>query len=470
MRLLRGYLYRLSDTNDHFPELRRVGEQEVICKICAIQDSLTIDVREGKTLIMSIAGEKVKLRFLDTVGRFQVIVWDDKKTLFCLYCKRSEVEERELNMRTRRNSLSKVLISRERRPQEKSSIALHTSSAGRRMTMALGAMHQLAFVAEDGSVTVIPVAKERSHAPEPIQLRRFSESCANPISPYSLLPVQRDTRLFMLDRNKRDIVHGLDFGKGQMAFEISHPELLANLVGLSASTKSSQLNSVSEFLAFTRNQLHMVDTRHPGYVVRSTCQRIRHGRLKSGNVQVVTSGDGKIFVGAEDGALRVYDKISNNKRCLMSAKSQYSNTSPVDLDVTHNGAFVLITQSNILEIMGMKKLYTRKLLLDPGDIVIYGLHGENFTSGKFVQGHGATDYIIATIGRCVAIWKITLWSDEIMEIGPYYMIGNGSYALPAFTTVAWYRRYQDIAYVGLSPPYLVRGCLSLVPETPDLKQ
>ena len=89
-----------------------------------------------------------------------------------------------------------------------------------------------------------------------------------------------------------------------------------------------------------------------------------------------------------------------------------------------------------------------------------------------MQGHGATDYIISTIGRCVVIWKITLWSDEIMEIGPYNVIGNGSYALPAFTNVAWYRRYQDIRYVGLSPPYLVKGYLgrSLVAETQDRKQ
>ena len=156
----------------------------------------------------------------------------------------------------------------------------------------------------------------------------------------------------MLDRNNRDFVHGLDFGKGQMASEISLLELLTNLVGLSASTKSSQLNSVSEFIAFTRNQLDVVDTGHPRYVVRPTCQRTCHGRLRSGNVQVITSGNGTIFVEAEDGAVRVYNEISNKKRCLMVAKSQYSSTSPVDLDVTRDGAFVLMAHSNILEIMG----------------------------------------------------------------------------------------------------------------------
>ena len=112
--------------------------------------------------------------------------------------------------------------------------------------------------------------------------------------------------------------------------------------------------------------------------------------------------------------------------------------------------------------MGIKKSYTQKLLLRPADIVTYGLHGENFTSGKFVQGHRAADYIIATIGRCVAIWKITLWSDDIVEIGTYEMIANGSYALPAFTTVAWYPRDQDVGYFGLSPPYLVKGSGSTV--------
>lgn len=184
----------------------------------------------------------------------------------------------------------------------KRSAVLCCEGADSGISMGLGAIHDVAFAGEDGILAVTPFRERISRAPEPIEL----EHEGSLIAPVELLPMHRDAKSFMLDRNDKGSIFSFNAEVEQMVGKIASPLHFAALVGLSPVASAAQLNPASEFIAHARNQIYVVGARCAEKVARPSRQRLSKARFP-GFTQVVTSGAGAAHAASKEGAARAFD-------------------------------------------------------------------------------------------------------------------------------------------------------------------
>lgn len=235
-------------------------------------------------------------------------------------------------------------------------------------------------------------------------------------APSEMMLYDQDTKLLLLNPNKKGQVYEMDLEYGKVVQEYNAGDAVPDIRTLAQKSKYAERTSEAVVLGVNSNTVFSLDPRQQG-----RNKLAEHKAYKTNNKfsTLATTAAGDVAVGAEDGQIRLYNSISKvAKTCLPGLGDSITG-----MDVTADGSYVLATTPHYLLVIptavegqaksGFAQSITAKadapikLVLDPSDMVHYNITELNFTPAHFNMGDGQEQFISTSTGPYIITWNFS---------------------------------------------------------------
>ena len=220
--------------------------------------------------------------------------------------------------------------------------------------------------------------------------------------------------IYQYDLNKENLIQEWDCNTNNISFNIRNNNIdNKNMIDFTYPQKLAQLNGQNEMIGINSNNIFLLD----GRVNRKNkIVDIKNFSINPQFKCVITTGNGGIATGSENGDIRLFNEIGNAKTLITGFNNpiRYLDSS-VDgkyILATCDKSIMVINTDNEHNLNGFNSCFGRInikpliLKLSQNDLIKYKLDKEVFTPAKFNNNTNSKEImIISSLGQYVILWN-----------------------------------------------------------------